>query len=89
MKRPVLVNPKHWSPFKSLPISVPVEEIKEIPKVLTRKEYIQKNSFFINFFSVLFIFGMGYFLYTVYLERKEIYEEYLRQLQESEHNNSF
>ena len=88
MKRPNLVNPQNWTPFKLVPISEPIHsqpviEPVEIPKPIkpiTRKEMIQRNSFWLNFFGMLIIFGIVYFLYSIYLERK-IFTEYLKLVQ--------
>lgn len=91
MKRPNLVNPQNWTPFKSVPVVPdptiypmqvidPVEIQIQAPKPITRKEIIQRNSFWLNFFGMLIIFGIAYFLYSIYLERK-IFAEYLNLVQ--------
>jgi hypothetical protein len=91
MKRPNLVNPHNWTPFQSVPniqtmtipsipsIQIPpisIEPIMEIPRIITRKELIQKNSLFLNIMGILMILGVSYFLYSVYLERK-IFSDYI------------
>src|SRR6185369_13751864 len=89
MKRPNLTNPNHWSPFKSIPVSTHIQsevsipktpEIYEIPRSITRKELIQRNSAFLNFVCLIIIGCISYFLYSIYLERK-IFAEYLEYVQ--------
>lgn len=93
MKRPNLVNPGLWTPFKPVPIPEPIYaplppplpmEV-EIPRPITRKEMIQRNSFWLNFLGMLILFAVGYFLYSIYLERK-IFAEYLSFVRNQEDN---
>lgn len=87
MKRrnPNLVNPQNWTPFKKMPYTkepmiipkpvVMVPNTIEIYKPLTRKELLKRNSFYLNFFGVLLLFGLGYQLYLTYLDRKPTTEK--------------
>ncbi len=93
MIRPNLVNKNNWTPFISIPtqfptpISIPeYNQIPEIPKIMTRREVVQRNSFFLNFISMIIIIGIIYFLYSIYLERK-IFAEYLNHLKNNQENN--
>jgi hypothetical protein len=84
--RPNLVNPNLWSPFQSIPIrtsQIPIQVEIETPRILTKREVIQKNSIFLNFVGIILILGISYFLYSVYLERK-IFAEYLEYLQNNQ-----
>jgi hypothetical protein len=102
MKRPNLVNPQNWTPFRSIPIQVPEPilpplpplpplpiqiEIPQIPKPISRKEMVQRNSFYLNLFGLIIILGIAYFLYSIYLERKIFaeYLEYVRNTQEEQY----
>jgi hypothetical protein len=90
MKKPNLVNPNFWTPFRSIPIandfsaSVPVVSIPEVEthfsRPISRRELVQRNSFYLNLFCLIIILGISYFLYSVYLERK-IFSDYI----ENEH----
>lgn len=92
MKRPNLVNPSQWSPFKSIPIISPVQVQPQVPDIPipiiptipvyppTRKELIQKNSLFLNLIGLVIIISISYFLYSIYLERK-IFTEYLNYIE--------
>lgn len=93
MKRPNLVN-KQWSPFQSIPIVSPIQEIIpsytpeiDVPKIerviVTKKELMQRNSSFLNFIGLLIIIGISYFLYNVYLERK-LFNEYLNYIKDTQ-----
>ena len=63
--------------YKQTPL--PIEPLP-MPRHMTAKEMIterrQRNSFWLNFLGTLVIFGIAYFLYSIYLERK-IFSEYL------------
>ncbi len=97
MKRPCLVNPSFWSPFKSIPVSPPVSEPVYLPqhsevpefisRPITRKELIQKNSFFLNLMGLVLIACISYFLYNIYLERK-IFVEYLEYVKNNQEEYS-
>lgn len=92
MKRPNLVNPNNlWSPFHSIPIPEsippPMQPVQpsiqrpsyteiEFPRPISRKELLQRNSFYLNLFGLVIILGIAYFLYNVYLERR-VFTEYL------------
>jgi len=84
MKRPNLVNPNNWTPFRSIPIITPEYYNPPPPSItapielkpISRKELVQRNSFYLNFFCLIIILGIVYFLYSIYLERK-IFTEYL------------
>jgi hypothetical protein len=95
MKRPNLVNPQNWTPFRSIPIAndflpqlpqlpepnpVPVVEI---PRPISRRELVQRNSFYLNLVCLLIVIGIGYFLYSIYLERK-IFSDYLNYIRNTE-----
>jgi len=100
MKKPNLVNPSLWTPFRSIPdipapIKVPTQvPVPELPRPvytqLSKRELFQKNSFYLNLFAMMIILGIGYFLYSIYLERKIFseYLEYVRNVQE-EHYPGF
>jgi hypothetical protein len=94
MKRPNLVK-NSWSPFKQIPLIDPPLSlsptpspvyIQEIP--MTKKELIKRNSAFLNFVCLLIIISVGYFLYSIYLERK-IFAEYLEHIQNNNKNDSY
>lgn len=97
VKRPNLVNPSLWSPFRSIPeipstpigtfIQVPPPtpapiEI-EVPRPISRRELVQRNSFYLNLFCLIIILGIGYFLYSIYLERK-IFADYLNYIKDKD-----
>ena len=104
MKRPNLVNPQNWTPFRSIPINtpipvpvpvpintpIPVPVPVPVPMYLSKKEVLQRNSFYLNLFCLLIILGITYFLYSIYLERKIFsdYLEYVKNVQE-EHYPGF
>jgi hypothetical protein len=89
MKKPNLVNPSLWTPFRSIPIHVPehipisIPEPVEIFRPITRREMIQRNSFVLNFICLIIIACISYFLYSIYLERK-IFGEYLEYVKNNE-----
>lgn len=98
MKKPNLVNPGLWTPFRSIPNipsipSVPLHESSipqnvipqpvEIPRPISRREMFQRNSFYLNLFCLIIVLGIGYFLYSIYLERK-IFSEYLEFIRNAE-----
>lgn len=94
MKRPNLINPQNWTPFRSIPnipkivneitppINIPVVPAP-VPKYILKREIFQRNSFYLNFFSFLIIIGLAYFLYSIYLERK-IFSDYLEFVKNTE-----
>jgi hypothetical protein len=98
MKRPNLVNPQNWTPFRSIPNIPNIPSIPEavptmpsgsfvqmpepipieidVSRPMSRRELVQRNSFYLNLFCLIIILGIAYFLYSIYLERK-IFSEYL------------
>ena len=84
------MNPNNWTPFRQIPIALPEIYIPSPSQSLppqplppppvfipiSRKELVQRNSFYLNLFGMLVILGIVYFLYSIYLERK-IFTEYL------------
>jgi hypothetical protein len=101
IKRPNLINPSSWTPFRSIPlpstfepiavqahniqpdIQVPIEIIQTRP--ITRREIVQRNSFYLNLFCILIFLGIVYFMYSLYLERK-IFSDYLHFIQNEQDN---
>jgi len=74
--------------FVQIPEPIPVEF--EMPRPISRKEMVQRNSFYLNLFSLMIILGIAYFLYSIYLERK-IFSDYLNYIRnvEEEHYPGF
>jgi len=60
-------------PSSEIPIPVPQVLIQG---PISRREIIQRNSFYLNLFGLIIMIGIGYFFYSIYLERK-IFSEYL------------
>ena len=91
MGKPNLVNPGQWTPFRSIPtitklpepvpVHVPVPE--PVFRPISHKELVQRNSFYLNLACLLIIIGIGYFLYSIYLERK-IFSDYLDYIRNNE-----
>src|SRR5690606_31360564 len=94
MRKPNLVNPQNWTPFKPMPVAdqtiemvIPKEIPVEVPvfktRPLTKREMIQRNSFFLNVFGLIIIICVSYFLYSIYLERK-LLSNYLNYVQNNQ-----
>ena len=81
---PSIPSPK--SILEQIPIQVPIEP----PRPISRKELVQRNSFYLNFVCLIIILGISYFLYSIYLERK-IFSDYLNYIRnfEEEHYPGF
>lgn len=89
--RPNLVNPNNWSMFGELPVHVPFSNknggsnnnvVSVLPKLPTKDDIVRRNSYYLNFFGIIFILCVGYYLYTVYTERKvvaEYLEKYVKE----------
>lgn len=96
MKRPNLVNPSNWTPFKSVPIAneiaieaAPREYVPKIERPSVEQLIIsqrQRNSFWLNVIGFFILLAIGYFLYNIYLERK-IYSNYLEYLKNRNDDN--
>jgi hypothetical protein len=79
--RPQLVNPlRRSNVYRSSPsvsqirYSVPESGDLTIPteNVYVSKDIVRKNSLVLNILGIIFLIMFGYFLYTIYIERKII-----------------
>jgi hypothetical protein len=90
MTRPNLVNPNHWTPFKSIPLlkSEPIAQPQPQPQFYPQHQQPISSPSILNICAILLILLGIYFLYSMYKERK-LAEEYMQHLEQNKKNNTY